>query len=60
MIQDSDFEGPPIHWSVISIIGAVVTATTLIVSLEAFADKLYPDPTNPIETSAIASPSKNK
>lgn len=33
-MQNSDFEGPPIHWSLLSIVGGIATAASLIVGLE--------------------------
>ena len=33
-MQNSDFEAPPLHWSIMSIIGAIATAVALIVGLE--------------------------
>ena len=33
-MHNSDFEAPPLHWSIVSIVGAIATAAALIVGLE--------------------------
>lgn len=39
-MNNSDFEGPPLGWSLFSIVGGLMTATALIVGLELSADRL--------------------
>ena len=41
-MQNSDFEGPPLSWSVISIVGGIATAAFLIVGLELGAERFAP------------------
>lgn len=33
-MQNSDFEGPPLHWSLLSIVGGIATSAFLIIGLE--------------------------
>ena len=33
-MRKSDFEAPPLHWSIVSIVSAIATAAALIVGLE--------------------------
>ncbi|MEL6491082.1 MAG: hypothetical protein AAFV85_16770 [Cyanobacteria bacterium J06634_6] len=41
-MQNSDFEGPPLHWSLVSIVGGISTAVLLIAGLELSAERFVP------------------
>ena len=42
-MRNSDFEAPPLHWSIVSIVGAIATTIALIVGLEFSIKYLRPD-----------------
>ena len=42
-MNNSDFEAPPLHWSIVSIVGAIATAAVLIVGLEFSIKYFRPD-----------------
>ena len=42
-MRKSDFEAPPLHWSIVSIVSALATAAALIVGLELSIKYFRPD-----------------
>ena len=58
-MNNSDFEGPPFGWSVLSIVGGLATAIALILGLEFSADKLETTHTRPTKTApTVANPTQ--
>lgn len=51
-MHNGDFEGPPAHWLVLSIVGAIATAITLIITLEFAANefRVPPEPSTKVST----------
>lgn len=53
-MQNSDFEGPPLSWSVISIVGAIATAVLLIIGLEMSAKRFRSIPTDALKPAQVS------
>ena len=55
-MNNSDFEGPPLYWSVLSVVGAIATVIALIFALEAAADRLDISPTDTLKATQSVPP----
>jgi len=55
-MNNSDFEGPPLHWSVLSVVGAIATVITLIFALEIVANRLDTSPTDTLKATQSVPP----
>lgn len=55
-MNNSDFESPPLHWSVLSVVGAIATVITLIFALEIAADRLDTSPTYTLKATQVVPP----
>ena len=59
-MNNSDFEGPPFGWALLSIVGGLVTAIALIIGVELSADRIRAHFYSPSETTPSASSSTAK
>ena len=55
-MNNSDFEGPPLYWSVLSVVGAIATVIALIFALETVADRLDTAPPDTLKATQSVPP----